>query len=118
MLIENLRNFLNKCKTHGESNFLTLQGGKFNIPSDKSREFIDLYLKASSEFTESDNTSLVWRPTSDRFKPLHFDIDIQLLTDILLPNDKNDNIILLSNDRVTILFCYQMIKRQSYFVIK
>ena len=87
MLIANLRNFLNKCKTHGDANFVTLKGGKFNIPSDKSQEFLDLYLKASTEFTESDNTSLVWRPTSERFKPLHFDIDLQLLTDVVIPND-------------------------------
>ena len=87
MLIANLRKFLNKCKTHGTANFVTLKGGKFNIPSDKSQEFLDLYLKASTEFTESDNTSLVWRPTSERFKPLHFDIDLQLLTDVVIPND-------------------------------
>lgn len=77
--MDSLRTFL---KTHLTSdklltNFISLLGGKFNIPSDKKETFYALYSKAAPFFTETDYIPLVYKTPPINCQPLMIDVDLR-----------------------------------------
>ena len=85
--MESFRKLLDKCQTDKECNFVSLRNGKFWIPEEYQKRFLDLYVEASSEFSGENYTALCWRPPKCAFKPLHLDIDLHVTGDVHISNE-------------------------------
>ena len=86
--MQNFEKLLKSCKTDNKKcMFQSLIGGKYIVPPELMPQFLQLYVKASSEFDGKKMCALTWRPPQYHFKPLHFDIDIHLAQDTHIPNE-------------------------------
>ena len=87
MAVQDFLRFLKAHKSSTSSNFVSLKGGKYNIPATHAKEFLELHIQALPFYTEQNAPSLAWRTPSSEFLPLIIDIDLEMKEDIQFKNE-------------------------------
>ena len=83
-----LRTFLRARQTSDKNaaTMVSMRRGKFIVPPDEAKTFLELYCSSLDDITPANCMSLVWRPPQTYWKPMVFDFDFKLTKPEAVPD--------------------------------